>query len=303
MNRQKGFTIIEVMLFLAISGGLFFVVMRSTAGTISNVRNDDARESTLSYLQRQYNNVATNNVGRPLKPGERVTCSATKGQDITVSSVATAAGSSDTCVVLGVEIVTTSNPNGFRSYPVLGYANPAEGINSTDSLRKANPVTWRYANQKIPGPDIDRAVSNYTIPWGSRITDTRMMQIPYGDPFFQTKWFFTSIAFLRNPLSGSVDIVFIEDFFGGERVFGALGRDVASSSGGDEQESDLRARRNAPGILCLGYEGGGNRRDAILFNGDGRKQSLTADDITATQGVQGDAYFTNLLAAGLLCDN
>lgn len=58
-QRQDGFTIIEVLMFLAISGLLLFGAMASLGGTIGNTRFNDAINTTVSYFQKQYTEVSS----------------------------------------------------------------------------------------------------------------------------------------------------------------------------------------------------------------------------------------------------
>lgn len=100
--RGSGFTIIEVMLFLAISG--FLVVgMMSGAGVAINVqRYKDATNSFLSYIQGQYDraaNVQSDHL-------ENLHCDA--AGTITTSSVTVTRGASEDCYIVG-RLLTVSD--------------------------------------------------------------------------------------------------------------------------------------------------------------------------------------------------
>ncbi len=75
-STQRGFTIIEVILFLAISGLLLGVAIASVNANINNSRFNDAVRSTTSYLQGQYSEVAAGQSDRDESKG----CDETKGQ-------------------------------------------------------------------------------------------------------------------------------------------------------------------------------------------------------------------------------
>jgi len=54
ISTHKGFTIIEVMIFLAISGALLVGVIVGTSATIARQRYNDAVESFAEFMRRQY---------------------------------------------------------------------------------------------------------------------------------------------------------------------------------------------------------------------------------------------------------
>lgn len=57
--RQDGFTVIEVILFLGISGLLLFGALASVNGSVNSTRFNDAVNTTASYFQRQYTEVSS----------------------------------------------------------------------------------------------------------------------------------------------------------------------------------------------------------------------------------------------------
>lgn len=98
MNRVRanGFTVIETMLFLAVSGMLIIGVLIGAGGAINAQRYKDATNSLLSYFQGEYDRVANVQNVR----GADLTCAmGASSLDVVVDS-AVARGSTD-CVIIG----------------------------------------------------------------------------------------------------------------------------------------------------------------------------------------------------------
>lgn len=91
-RAQSGFTVVEVIIFIAISGALLALAMVSVSGSVRNARFEDDVRSTESYLQRQYSEVAS---GRNIRD---TTLRCTGG---VVSAGPSAAPGTSTCIVLG----------------------------------------------------------------------------------------------------------------------------------------------------------------------------------------------------------
>lgn len=58
-QRQHGFTVIEVLMFLAISGLLLFGALAAVGSSVNSTRFNDAVNTTTSYFQKQYNEVSS----------------------------------------------------------------------------------------------------------------------------------------------------------------------------------------------------------------------------------------------------
>src|SRR5688500_5854731 len=99
IKMHPGFTIIETMLFLGISGLLLVMLLAGTTVTIQRQRYSDSINSTQSLFQRQFNeamNVTNAREGKEL-------CNASNFIVPTDDASAEARGTSD-CLVLGKAI-------------------------------------------------------------------------------------------------------------------------------------------------------------------------------------------------------
>lgn len=166
---KTGFTIIEIILFLGISGALILGVLLGTGTSINTQRYHDSVSSLRSYLQQQYSevmNVSNNSTDS--------TCN---------SSLLSSRGQSE-CVILG-RYITTSN-NGFRlnSSMVIGYLDPSIDVLSSDdveALKEYNIVVSSATDNET-----------YDIEWGASIVDTSTSPMVF------------SMLILRSPSSGVI---------------------------------------------------------------------------------------------------
>jgi type II secretory pathway pseudopilin PulG len=107
LNKTTGFTIIETMLFLAISGFLFVAILASTGNSINVQRYRDSVNSLQSFLQKQYSDIV--NVSN-------------ESAENSCNNTSIARGQSD-CVILGRFIVTANDGKSLNVYKVIGFDN------------------------------------------------------------------------------------------------------------------------------------------------------------------------------------
>lgn len=179
MNSIKaaGFTIIETMLFLAVTGLLIIGLLAGTGTSINIQRYRDSVSSLQTVLQDQYSQVA--NVNNQL-PSQALSCNSAALVANDPSS-STSRGQSD-CVILG-RYVRTLDSKTLELSTVVGYApaSIAPASNDISSLQQ-------YAIAPLPG-----SVDEYTIEWGSAIQKPGSTD----DAAF-------SLLILRSPISGVV---------------------------------------------------------------------------------------------------
>ena len=162
--RKAGFTIIEVMLFLGISGLLFAGIIFGTGSSINVQRYRDSVNSLQSVLQQQFSDV-TNVVN----DSSSVTCGGAsnpyRGQTI--------------CEVLG-KFITYSGGNSLSIQTVIG--DPVRPEDNTSDL-----TIFKQYNFTLTAPPV-----TYDIEWGAQINDKNNSPMKF------------SILMLRSPLSGVV---------------------------------------------------------------------------------------------------
>lgn len=175
---RSGFTVIETMLFLAVSGGLIIAILAISGVAVSQQRYRDAAIGVESLLQSQYAN--TSNVLNAR--GDSLKCS-NDGGTLLIAPGSGARGASE-CVVLGRYIrfspsgsgttVTTSSVIGLR-------IDEAPVTNDVDALKQ-----YIMARSSL-----DEEVAS--VSWGAQIVK----------PGTDTPQDIT-ILVLRSPLSGSL---------------------------------------------------------------------------------------------------
>lgn len=169
---MDGFTIIEVMLFLGISSMLLLVVFSLSSTLIVSTRFTDSVRGLESFLQRQYEEVAS---------GVN-----TRGSEACTSSDTSSRGTS-ACLLLGRLIVFTANSAAVNSVSVIG-----SDVTSSGSTMEA--VLNDFAPRTAPS-----TLETYLIPWDARFTSARRTSDSVG---------VNAVAILRNPKSSQIAYYF-----------------------------------------------------------------------------------------------
>jgi type II secretory pathway pseudopilin PulG len=183
---QAGFTMIEVMLFLAITGLLFLIGFWGTGFQVRNVRFTDGMRDLNSYLQQQYNLVATGANPREVT----ATCSNPGGGVSTPPSfgtggTTTTAGSSGSCVLLGKLMKFKPGSSDLVTYYVVGKrldTSQLTGDDMTDLVNSSPAIS-------------PQATETYNVNWG-----LTFLQSGTASPNNLSQAF----AFLRSPSSGKI---------------------------------------------------------------------------------------------------
>lgn len=164
--KNTGFTIVETMLFLGISGLLITGILMGTGASLNRQRYRDSVSSLNSFIQQQFSevrNVINNDTTAQCNGASRTT-----GQS--------------NCVVLGRYI--TSNTSGptttLTSKNVIGLIpNGDPETNDVQALRQYNI-------------SISSVIETYTVEWGASIEDINDASLRF------------SILILRSPSSGII---------------------------------------------------------------------------------------------------
>lgn len=173
---SSGFTIIEVMLFLAITGLMITGMFIGVSGSINRQRYNDSVRSLQDYLQGQYNfadNVRNN-----------------RGEPITGCGAATTTRGTSDCTVVG-RLITTTNGLDFTSVPVFS-TNPApDTTGSEKDLLDDLDLTVAPADKLTDEDD-------YQVAWSSKIYTKK------GDESATT----AQLLIVRMPTSGVIRTYF-----------------------------------------------------------------------------------------------
>ena len=173
---QAGFTIIETMLFLGITGLMIVGILVGTGSSINVQRYRDSVVSLQSMIQQQYSEVENVMNDR----GSDVTC-----DDGTIVAGVGQRGSSN-CVVLGRIIADSFN--GFRvvTASVVGLMPPdITNYQSDESLLKDSKISIIPKSKEI-----------HTLDWGTSI-------VPIGSTVNMASPHFI-VLIIRSPISGNI---------------------------------------------------------------------------------------------------
>ena len=193
MHRfSKGFTIIETMLFLAITGLLVMAILIGASGSINRQRYQDSVVSLHSFMQNQYSEVMNVQNSRDSK----WTCSS----DNVVTPVASGGisrGQTD-CLILG-NLITSSGTDKLTVRRVVGRIplpdNTAD-FSPENVFIKQKDITVGGTTVTINGYNasmISSSQQTYNIDWGGK-----MMNLDGEDFNF-------SIMIVRSPVTGLIN--------------------------------------------------------------------------------------------------
>ncbi len=183
-RASSGFTIIEVILFLAVTGALIAGMMVATSMTLGTQRYRDATESFKALVQEQYAGITSVQNSR----SHSLTCDS----QANVISGDVLRGQSD-CVLMGKYMIIRGG--NVTIYPVLGYGDISSlSTNDITSFRNDFAINIDKAN-----------VVQKKLEWNTQIswTTTRTTTSPedYNTPRTNRS---IAILFLRAPSSGQV---------------------------------------------------------------------------------------------------
>ncbi len=190
MRYKHGFTIIEVVLFLAISGLLAIGLLGGWTTMIDTQRYKDSVKTLQSFIQQQYNLVYNVQNGRLATMG----CAANAaGPSFSEDTPATAnKPGQSSCVVMG-RYIHVRHDSGDSATKITVY--PIIGNDDDNSDERHRGDTWLIAERKPLriSDDIGLSESSLTIPWGATVVG------PGTD--IETNY---AIVIVRSPETGAV---------------------------------------------------------------------------------------------------
>lgn len=151
-TKTEGFTLIEVILFLAISALMMVGVFVGVSGSINRQRYDDASATFLDFMQSQYNLVDNVRNNRP----DNRSCNS-GGIN---SSSDDGRGTSD-CTVVGRLIKSTDGKN-ITSRPVYSHSDPPES--ATTESEVLDGLILKEAPNNLTNDDED-----FTLAWQTQV--------------------------------------------------------------------------------------------------------------------------------------
>lgn len=146
--NQVGFTIIETMLFLGITGLLIAGILFGTGASINSQRYRDSVNSLASLIQDQYSQVSS-----VINNSNNLSC----GASGLSNSVGKFRGQSD-CVLLG-RLITIADMN-ITTSTVVGY--------KSGNTQTGNDISDLSSNYELF--NLDSSSGSSTLEWGARIS-------------------------------------------------------------------------------------------------------------------------------------
>ncbi len=154
-ERQGGYTVIEVALFMGITGLLFLIVVLGTGSTIRNMRFTDSGRSLAAFVQRQYDDIIN---GLNTRPGLE-TCS----NGVVTNGTNQTPGTSN-CLLMGKLLVFHANGGTIDIYNIIGTEPVGVDYAQTDQA---------LITAFTPKIVTNTGTSTYDIPWGATVSGTK----------------------------------------------------------------------------------------------------------------------------------
>lgn len=151
-SRQAGYTIVEITLFMAITGLLFVIAVLGTGNTIRSVRFTDSGRSLEAYVQKQYDDIVSGLNNR----SDQVSCNAGAIDTTTSQTVGTS-----NCIFMGRLLQFKQGSPTITTYNVVG----TEPVNVNYS-QSDEQLVIAFAPQTVN----NTGVTTYDVPWGAPFT-------------------------------------------------------------------------------------------------------------------------------------
>jgi type II secretory pathway pseudopilin PulG len=154
--RERGFTVVEVTLFLAITGMLFLIALAGTGNTIRSVRFSDSGRSLNAYVQQQYDDIING-------LNNRTGAEACAGGIVSPGSQPVGTSS---CLLLGKLVVFQVNSPIAHVYNVVGTEPANVDYSRTDT---------QLISDFQPKAVTTVGVATYEIPWDAFISGIKRL--------------------------------------------------------------------------------------------------------------------------------
>lgn len=262
-RSEQGFTIIEVMLFLGVTAALLVVALSGANSMIKSQRFSDSVDNLHSFIQQQYEEVAT---GVNPRSGANVP---------ECSTQTTLAGTEESCLLVGKMIsFTTNSTTGAQTITsryVISTAHPNGSVPGVTDLEK-------LTNSLLTVPDTEGAVS-YELRWGAGITKATRNQS--ASPSGRVD--INNIAFIRMPDANRFVTLFFPHQGSGNNPTQSLNKSLETTYALDPPSEEGKPS----GILCV--------KNTLDFG-----PSARAAAVQFVRG-QGSAAITTNYEPGSLC--
>ncbi len=178
-TRRGGFTVIEVMLFLAITGALSVAILIGSGAALGQSRYRDSVNSFKGLIQEQYGQIANVVSSDEEKP----TC-IQNGSTLDFSDDPEQARGTSDCVIMGRFLLV--EPTKVTTYNVIG-------LPTTDTVGDSDVEALQNYALATTSPE------THEVAWGATLKEPG-----------ETEDLKVAVLLLRSPLSGSI-LTYIED--------------------------------------------------------------------------------------------
>lgn len=177
VKRQRGFTVIEVTLFLGITGLLFLIALLGTGSTIRSVRFTDSGRSLTAHIQRQYDDIIN---GLNTRSGNEACAAGVVGPG-------TQEPGTSNCLMMGRLLTFQVGSSDIKVYNIVGTI-PAGAVDYTQS---DTDLITAFRPQVVTSA----GVSTYQIPWQAFVSGTKRTSDSQG---------VTGLLLVRSPKSSRI---------------------------------------------------------------------------------------------------
>jgi len=181
-GKNGGFTIIEVMLFLGITGLLALTLLGGWTTMINTQRYKDSVKTVQSFLQTQYNLV--HNVENVKQADGGPYCDVNASDEPRFVTAQMPRGQSD-CIQMG-RLVHISNGTQIRSYAIVGADLANTATTDAAEIIRRNPI--------VVDGELQLSDSELSVPWQAEVVNRRNIGGIQN----------VALAIIRSPLTGSV---------------------------------------------------------------------------------------------------
>jgi prepilin-type N-terminal cleavage/methylation domain-containing protein len=267
-RKQRGFTIIETLMVLAVTGGLFLVAAIALSGRQNKAQFEQAIQDVRSQVQQTVNEVATGYYPN----NSNFNCTANYSTGPQFAGGSTAQGENTGCIFLGkvlqFRMSPTTSPEQFRVYTLAGLQKVSADGAEVEQYSQAKPKVVAPISGSDATPDASKR--------GQLLYGLSLQRISYGTAPATTN--VGAIAFVNSLappgssgglISGSqrVNVVPISN-----SVLGATSYTAADTINTRFATSPVNI---ADGIRLCFVSGSTNQSGIITIGGNGRQTSVT----------------------------
>lgn len=175
--KPQGYTIVEVMMFLAVSGGLFILTSFMVSGQQAKTEFTQAIRETESQIQDVINDVSTGYYANT----NNFSCStAAPGRPTITAAASNTQGANQGCIFIGRAIqfaVHNTDENGINIYTVVGRRQVTSGTLARESQSFDDAVPTAIARSTVPGTaSIPDAFDSRSLQFGLKAKRVRYTQ-------------------------------------------------------------------------------------------------------------------------------